>query len=154
MKKSTLLSLATAGAIVATSVGTFAAWDQMDATSNGTVKLRNPVTVTATPMTTTTEVANYGGIPTYTSIATFTVVDAPDTGYELTSNVILKDGDAVVPASDVDVSVVDSNSNADVNGVHNLTVTITPADSESAKALAGKTLSVNVEGKVEAKASN
>lgn len=47
MKKSTLLSLATAGAIVATSVGTFAAWDTTDATSTGTVNFGTPVTVTA-----------------------------------------------------------------------------------------------------------
>ena len=37
MKKSTLLSFVTAGAIVATSVGTYAAWDTLEATVGGTV---------------------------------------------------------------------------------------------------------------------
>lgn len=46
MKKSTLLSLATAGAIVATSAFTFAAWDTTTAESTGTVTFSNPVTVT------------------------------------------------------------------------------------------------------------
>lgn len=51
MKKSTLLSLATAGAIVATSVGTFAAWDTTTAKSTGNVNFGSPVTVTTTNMT-------------------------------------------------------------------------------------------------------
>lgn len=52
MKKSTLLSLATAGAIVATSVGTFAAWDTTTAKSTGMVNFGSPVTVTTSDMTT------------------------------------------------------------------------------------------------------
>lgn len=45
MKKSTLLSLATAGAIVATSAFTFATWDKTTAEQTLTVSYANPVTV-------------------------------------------------------------------------------------------------------------
>lgn len=48
MKKSTLLSLATAGAIVATSVGTFAAWDQMSAVSSESITLNYGTPVSTT----------------------------------------------------------------------------------------------------------
>ncbi|WP_050636887.1 hypothetical protein [Candidatus Stoquefichus sp. SB1] len=46
MKKSTILSLATAGAIVATSAFTFAAWDQTEATGTASLTFRKPVTIT------------------------------------------------------------------------------------------------------------
>lgn len=49
MKKSTLLSLATAGAIVATSVGTFATWDTLSSTTAPvTVEYGQSVVTTAT----------------------------------------------------------------------------------------------------------
>lgn len=47
MKKSMLLSFVTAGAIIATSVGTYALWDQMEATtSDYTLKIGTPIEVT------------------------------------------------------------------------------------------------------------
>ena len=49
MKKSTILSLLTTAAIIATSVGTYAIWDTVTADSrDNTVTLRNPVTITDT----------------------------------------------------------------------------------------------------------
>ncbi|WP_317317876.1 hypothetical protein [Longibaculum muris] len=48
MKKSTILSLATAIAVVGTSAFTFAAWDQLDATQNATLTYRKPVKLTET----------------------------------------------------------------------------------------------------------
>ena len=52
MKKSTLLSLATAGAIVLTSAGTYAVWDTLSGTSTGQITVANSsVTVAATNMT-------------------------------------------------------------------------------------------------------
>lgn len=57
MKKSTLLSLATAGAIVATSVGTFAAWDTLDAVSSNAMTIRygEPVVLSIASVTSPTE---------------------------------------------------------------------------------------------------
>lgn len=49
MKKTRVLSLLTAAAVVATSVATYAVWDTVTATSKQqTVTLRNPVTITDT----------------------------------------------------------------------------------------------------------
>ena len=48
MKKSTLLSLLTAGAVIATSAGTFAAWDTTEATSSGELSFDSPVTIATT----------------------------------------------------------------------------------------------------------
>lgn len=45
--KKKMLGLLTAGAIVVTTAGSFAVWDQLEATSTGTVTLDKPVTVTA-----------------------------------------------------------------------------------------------------------
>lgn len=147
MKKSTLLSLATAGAIVATSVGTFAAWDQMDATANGTVTLRNPVTVTTSTMGAATEEANYGSTPIYTSKATFKVENAPDTGYEFKPTVTIKNGNDVIGSDKITVTAVDNNT-ANLEGQHEITVTMTPAETADAKALANTPLTVEVKGEI------
>lgn len=51
MKKSTLLSLATAGAIVATSAFTFASWDQLDDSKTVNLSYADPVVVTVADLT-------------------------------------------------------------------------------------------------------
>ena len=84
MKKSTLLSFVTAGAIVATSVGTYAAWDTLEATVGGTVNFGNPVTVStdaSAAYTTTTRALNTN--PKATSIVNFKVVDENSLGTTL-----------------------------------------------------------------------
>lgn len=149
MKKSTLLSLATAGAIVATSMGTFAAWDTMSVSTSGTVTLRNPITIEAPAMLAATETANYGETPTYESKAEFTVTNAPTTGYKLTPSVVVKNGENTVTDADVTVAVLDDKeSAADVNGVHKVTITMTPKDTVAAKTLAGQELTVEVTGTI------
>lgn len=45
MKKTTLLSLLTATALVATTSATYAVWDNTEANTSGTVKFREPVTI-------------------------------------------------------------------------------------------------------------
>ena len=57
MKKSTILTFATAVAIVATSAGTFAAWDQLEDTSDvANLVVGTPVTVQAGTLTTFSDV--------------------------------------------------------------------------------------------------
>lgn len=153
MKKSTFLSLATAGAIVATSVGTFAAWDTMETTATGNVTLRNPITIEAPAMTNATETANYGKTPTYESKAEFTVSNAPTEGYKLSPTVVVKDGETIVPSTDIVVTTSDDKgSETDVNGKHTVTVTLKPTEAATAKTLANKPLTVEVTGTIEAKA--
>ena len=78
MKKSTLLSLATAGAIVLTSAGTYAVWDTLSGTSTGQITVANSsVTVAATNMTFVegTDTIGEDSIA-YTGTAKFEVTDA------------------------------------------------------------------------------
>ena len=51
MKKSTILTFATAAAIVATSAGTFATWDTLEASQSVTLTYANPVQVTMAQIT-------------------------------------------------------------------------------------------------------
>lgn len=95
MKKSTLLSLATAGAIVATSVGTFAVWDTLEATSTGSITVASPsVIVKATNMDNFTNNDSLGATEiTYTGTAKFNVEGADKlTSLKLTPSVTAGDG--------------------------------------------------------------
>lgn len=66
MKKSTLLSFATAAAIVVTSAGTYAAWDKLSDTTENSVNLSyaKPVEVTPTIATTNKTLGPTDGINT------------------------------------------------------------------------------------------
>lgn len=155
MKKSTLLSLATAGAIVATSAFTFAAWDKLDATTQAvTIKMRKPAEVTvATDLATGTATETFNSMPKYEATAKFNVADIPaseEAKYEFTPTVKVMDTTNDV-TSDVKITVVDAGS-ASVNGNHDVTVTIEPKDeTDESKALADKNLTVTVKGEVKAK---
>lgn len=58
MKKSTILTFATAAAVLATSAGTFAAWDVTNVSDNVTLQYRAPVKITET-LTKQTAAADY-----------------------------------------------------------------------------------------------
>ena len=150
MKKSTLLSFATAAAILATSAGTYAAWDQLDATSTGqSVTLRTPATVNiGTDLAVFTNTDTFEAAPSSTSTATFTLKDMPadTTGYEFKATVEVMDGSKNVTDKVNATATPDSTAVADGNKV--VTVNIAPADNTDAKALAGKTLTVTVKGEV------
>lgn len=150
MKKSMLLSFVTAGAIIATSVGTYAAWDTLEAESTANISFRNPATVTATSLTKDTTKSNedLGQDPKYVGTATFTLKDIPSTatteGYSIKYTVEVKQGDAVVDPSKYDAIVTDPDQADLADGAHTATVTITPKDTS----LVGS-LGVTVTGTVE-----
>lgn len=149
MKKSMLLSFVTAGAIIATSVGTYAAWDQMDATATGNITMRNPVSMAVENLTQPAETGSIGQLPTYTTTATFTVENAPTTGYQLKPTVTIKNGDTVLTDTDITVEVEDDKgTQADVNGKHTLTLKVTPKDTDNAKNLGGASLAVEVKAEL------
>lgn len=149
MKKSMLLSFVTAGAIIATSVGTYAAWDQMDATATGNITMRNPVSIAVESLAQPTETGSIGQLPTYTTTASFTVANAPTTGYQLEPTVTIKNGNDVVTDADITVEVVDDKgTQTDVNGEHTLTLKVTPKDTENAKKLGGVSLAVEVKAEL------
>ncbi len=155
MKKSTILSLATAGAIVATSAFTFAAWDKLEDTATGTVTIRAAADVQATNINTFTETANFGdatNLPSYEGTAKFTLENIPKdlTGYDF--KVELDDAkiDTTSVKDNVDVKFVDNFTAADngLNGEHDVTVTITPKDEAAKATLSGKELNVTIKGSV------
>ncbi|WP_416327420.1 hypothetical protein [[Eubacterium] hominis] len=105
MKKSTLLSLATAGAIVATSVGTFAAWDVTQVTTETkSLTLGKAVVVQATSGNLTKDVKNNLNNDEGESIngditVDLSSVDTPlqtNRSLEITPNVNFKNGDAAI----------------------------------------------------------
>ena len=132
MKKSMLLSFVTAGAIIATSVGTYATWDQTSITSDAkALTINAPVSMTITPgefSTTKTELSD--NVPVYTSETSVIVKDVPDdiTGYTVKASAkAYKDAAATQEATDVDVHAT-PDTPADINGEHKINVTVTPKE--------------------------
>ena len=79
MKKTTVLSLLTAGAILITGAGTYATWDQITDTSEAqTVTFRAPVAVEVTGLTLSSDEFALGATdtPTASGTANITVSDA------------------------------------------------------------------------------
>lgn len=160
MKKSTVLSLATAGAIVATSLGTFAAWDSLNATSTGTLQVGNPVTISAAAAT-YDETHILGQDPVYTSEVTFNVDKAGQTVSELdVTNIAVyasDDEQKATPMTDSftitiagaagDTGAVPSGptmKDTSVEDKNTYTVTLTPKDTS----LQGKEFVVDVEASI------
>lgn len=154
MKKSTLLSLATVGTIVATSIGTFAAWDQLEVTSNpATVTISNGVTMSLDAMTftpterTTLSATDASGFAQETTTKV-TVKDVPSTAKDLyvmeyTPTVTTTDGNV----ADVDVTITDDKNKAlagTATDEHILTVTVTP----KVDTAQGKTYNVSVKAEI------
>ncbi len=155
MKKSTLLSLATAGAIVLTSAGTYAVWDTLSGTSKGQITVDNPsVTVAATDMTFAKGTDTLGGDSiAYTGTAKFDVTDTGNHVNTMTLEPTVKNGENAVDANDVEVTIKKGETaltNTDskytdttlTSGANEYTVEVTVKN----KALAGKTLDVEVTG--------
>lgn len=136
-KKSTLLSLATAAAIVATTFGTYAAWDTMSVTSNAqAVTIAAPVNMEITPAEFTLANRDLGeSLPKYTSTTKVKVENVPDSEE---SNYTLKvsanaytDAAKETPVTDqVKVSATTTSESA-TNGEHDITVTVTPKEDEN-----------------------
>lgn len=161
MKKSTLLSLLTAGAVIATSAGTFAAWDKLSDVSTGKLSFDKPVTVTAEKMSFTQSSRALKENPVATANATFNISNVPTDkidGIKLTAtvlsgetnvtdqvNITIKKNNVPVNASGLDDSVA--------AGENTYSVEVTPkADTEvvSDSNLLNE-LTVNVTGELQTK---
>lgn len=155
-KKSTLLSLATAAAIVATTFGTYAAWDTTKDSASANLTLRKPVVVEAQSLANFTSTNGFGITPSYTSDVTFNVKNVNQVeNAKITLDTIVKQGQTDVTgnfditytevggtglADNVDSAVTDSNK---------YTVKVTPKDTTDAKELATDTaLTVEVSGEL------
>ncbi len=148
MKKSTILSLATAGAIVATSAFTFAAWDKLDDTKTvATVELRNPVTVTVTEdnskeLTSTTALDT---IPVYTGTAIVNVSEVPENYTLDTVAEVYNESGAKVSSG---VTATATLASALVAGNNTINVEVKPTSETNEEGLAGQKLNVKVIAKL------
>lgn len=145
MKKSTLLSFATAAAIVVTSAGTFAAWDKMSGTASGTIDFRDPIAVKlpSEPLTfTKTEVVET--LPSATTDVAVTLENMPDAtaleGYTLKYTAVVKKvSDSEIIDKQFYTSVFSDNKQGELeDGSHNVKVTIKPTDMAGADVLANE----------------
>lgn len=87
MKKTTLLSLATAAAVITTSVGTFAAYDTLSANNTGSgavLDFGTPITVTMNVDAGTAERTTPGELPSITTTATVNVANEDGLGSQIT----------------------------------------------------------------------
>lgn len=161
-KKSTLLSLATAAAIVATTFGTYAVWDQMDATAEGTAKIASPsVAVTAENITLTPNDVIGNNSIEYTGTATFNITgkDKLD-NLKLTPEVTVAGADLTTGDYSVEITQTSdsgftgdatlgyTDTNLDATNAYTVKVTINNKD------LADKDMTVNVIGVATPKAAN
>lgn len=155
MKKSTLLSLATAGAIVMTSVGTYALWDTTKVDTTGTLGFEAPVTLTATNLTfdeQTTRTLNVK--PVASSEVTFTVTDTKKRATELDLSAKVKNGgtdvtDKVEVTFEKDGTALanDKDTSLAAGGANKYTVKVTPTDAATSTELSGN-LDVTVTGEL------
>lgn len=140
-KKSTLLSLATAAAIVATTFGTYAVWDTLNVTSGvQEVTINSPVSMQISPTEFALVSRELGAVlPEYTSTATVNVQNVPDdqtSNYKLAvSAKAYKDEAMTTPVTDEVTVEADPKSTAATNGDHAITVKVTPKEDST---VAGK----------------
>lgn len=107
MKKTTILSLATAAAIVATSAGTYAAWDSLEASKDTTVTFSKPVEVALNDLSFETT-DTLGSTPVASDEITITVTDTESRANTLTIKpAISVSGDSGITIADFDIEVVD-----------------------------------------------
>lgn len=143
MKKSTLLSLLTAGAVIATSAGTFAAWDETSKSVSGNVTIDKNVTMTVDNLafpsnTQRTTLTTAESDVAKTAKVNFTVKDLPTavaSGYHLEYTNTVTPVTEGATANDVTVSVVDSKSSnlvANAEDKHEAEVTVTPNSTAAA----------------------
>lgn len=127
MKKTTLLSVLTAGMIVATSVATYAVWDTVTVTSRAnTVTMRNPVTISDTTgeqnIDTSAKDSLNPGTVTAAGTVTFDVENEDGVAKQLTLDETVKASGELVETTDYSIEF----TGADVSGKVDSSVTDGP----------------------------
>lgn len=151
MKKSTILTFATAAAVLATSAGTFAAWDQISDTQTATLTYANPVTVTETitPPSLTTYTLGAEKAPETEVSVKFAVSDQDSRATALTvvpsvkqgAADLVENGKVTVTVKKGETALVD-NKDSSIAANNDYTVVITPTDTATFNDLNNATLSV------------
>lgn len=153
LKKTTLLSIATAAAVITTSVGTFAAYDTVTAEATASnVSFRKPVTITAGEMGLNMTGGGSGSLsvaPTASGEVTFKVTDADGLASNLKLDITVEDTSSSqkLTTDDFTFNISDSSAeknsgcsgngttwnDTDLTGENKYTVTATLKDSAAAK---------------------
>lgn len=157
--KKKILGFVTAGAIVVTMAGSYAAWDTLSETGVQDLTFATPVTTSVKMDTAFTETRELDDAPVYEAPVTFAVSDLPtdikDMEASFTTQVIEAESKAVVDTADYSITILKSGEALENNvdsaivtdgTANNYTVKVVPADTENAKKLAGKKLTVSVTG--------
>lgn len=150
MKKSTILTFATAAAVLATSAGTFAAWDKITDTKDTTLTYANPVTVTETITSPAETSYTLGGAAPATEVSvTFAVDDQDKRASKLKVEPSVKLGNTdLVTTGKVTVTVKEGeniltdNVDSEIAASNAYTVVVTPTDTATFADLNNATLSV------------
>lgn len=121
MKKTTLLSLATAAAVITTSVGTFAAYDTLSASNSGNGAVLNfgaPVTVEMEVAAGEANDRALNEVPSVTTTATVTVANEDSLGEKITLTFDLAgtDGTNLTETTDYTLDVKASSTYSDGSG--------------------------------------
>ncbi|MGX8852750.1 hypothetical protein [Amedibacillus sp. YH-ame10] len=156
MKKTSLLSLLTAGAIVATSAGTYAVWDTTQAEATATLTINKAINIDAGTLSAFVPTSLSGitnDAPKYTSTLTFnietdqrankvtftpTIKDDSDTNITTDFNIEIKDG-ATSLTNNIDDEIA--------NGDNTYTIEVTPKDAKHK----GKIVNVTIGAELDAK---
>lgn len=147
MKKSSILSVATVAAVVATSVGSYAAWDTLTATTKTDVKIAASTTVSANVENLVETSDRSGEQIVYEGTLTVNITDKdsynPST---LTLTPSAKVDNTVITAQEGSIELLEGSTPL----TNNIDTTITETNTYKVKlmankSLAGKTVEVNVD---------
>lgn len=157
--KKKMLGFLTAGAIVVTMAGSYAAWDQLSTDPvSQELSLRKPVTTAVVLGEFSDDNNEIDKVPVYESTVNYTVANVPTVPAEKELQVAFtttvtntSKENAIVSAEDVTVEIkkgteplTNNKDNKVVNGVNEYKIVVTPKETSTAKALAGDTLKVEV----------
>lgn len=106
MKKSTLLSLLTATAIVLTSAGTYATWDSLTAkSSSNTLNFRNPITISVGDNALATKKSAFNTTPTAEGTVKFTVANTEKLAKKVKLTPSVKEGGVGLDKFDIKIKL-------------------------------------------------
>ncbi len=150
--KKKILGFVTAGAIVVTMAGSYAAWDQLTKTTDATLTLDKPVVTTLSMDSFQPEERTLGVINKYTDTTTYVTENIPDdttVKVDIIPTIKTKDGNTDL-TSYFDITIKNGSDELDLssgtatdtkvakNGTTSYTVTVTPkaeADGEANSAI-------------------
>lgn len=155
--KKKILGFMTAGAIVVTMAGSYAAWDTLSSTATKDLTFATPVTTEVAMTQEFTEARTLNNLPKYEAPVTFTVKDLPASVTDVEASFdakLIKADKTEVPAENYSITIkkegtaLTNNKDTAIStsAANTYSVEVVPANTEQGKALAGEVLTVSVTG--------